>query len=119
MKTLLLETLRTELPGKSLFVALTFVDYSGALLDQYQTSGTVESLTEDGFILLRQTDGSLFRLPADSDYIRAAEPGEYRERNTGRLILNPDFLGQWEVTLRSFQEVERYRDGGFPLLVAS
>jgi len=119
MKTTLLDPLRSELPGKSFFVALTFVDVTGHLLDQHQTSGTVESLTEDGFLLLRQQDGSLFRLPADPQIIRNATPGEYRVRNSGARVLNPDYLGQWEVTVRTAGELERYREGGFPLLVAS
>ncbi len=119
MKTTLLDPLRSDLPGKSFFVALTFVNGSGELLDQHQTSGTVETLTEDGYLLLRQSDGSLFRLPVDPKVIRVASPGEYRVRNSGARILNPDYLGQWEVTVRTSGELERYREGGFPLLVAS
>jgi hypothetical protein len=111
--------MRTEMPGKCFFVALTFVDVSGQLLDQHQTTGTVESFTEDGFLLLRQEDGSLFRLPADPQIIRIASPGEYRVRNSGTRVLNPDYLGQWEITVRTPGELERYREGGFPLLVAS
>jgi hypothetical protein len=119
MKTTLLDPLRSNLPGKSLFVALTFVDVSGELLDQHQTSGTVESITDDGYLLLRQPDDSLFRLPADPKIIQVASPGEYRVRNSGQKILNPDFLGQWEIAVRSVGEMERYREGGFPLMVAS
>lgn len=119
MKTTLLDPLRSQLPGKSVFVALTFVDVSGELLDQHQTTGTVDRITEDGFLLLRQPDGSHFRVPADPEFIRVAEPGEYRVRNSGQRVQNPDFLAMWEIAVRSAGEVERYRDGGFPLLVAS
>jgi hypothetical protein len=118
MKTTLLPTLPGDLTGKSLFVMLTFVDPAGAVLDQHQTAGTVEMQTEDGFLLLRQPDDSLFRLPLDGQAIRAASPGEYRVRQSGHRILNPDYLGQWEVAVRSQRELERYIEGGFPLSLA-
>jgi hypothetical protein len=118
MKTTLLPILPGDLTGKSLFVMLTFVDPAGVVLDQHQTAGTVDLLSEDGFLLLRQPDDSLFRLPLDWQAIRVASPGEYRVRRSGHRILNPDFLGQWEVAVRSQRELENYLDGGFPLSLA-
>lgn len=114
------ESLLHQLHGKLLFVALTFIDAHGVLVDQYQTSGRVESadaanpVVEGGMVQLRQEDGSLFRFPADSKAIQAAGPGEYRVRHSGQMVLNPDFLGHFEVVVRREADVERYRLGGFP-----
>jgi hypothetical protein len=107
-------SLLEQLPGKLVFVGLTFLDADGELLDQFQTSGRVEGVDGNGMLELRQSDGSSFRLPADSDSIRPAGPGEYRVRHSGVRVLNPDFLGHFEVQVRRQADVERYRLGGFP-----
>ena len=114
------EALVQQLQGKLLFLALTFIDAHGVLVDQYQTSGRVESTSAasaagaGAMVQLRQEDGSLFRFPADPKAIQAAGPGEYRVRHSGQMVLNPDFLGHFEVVVRREADVERYRLGGFP-----
>ncbi len=108
------ETLLQSLPGKMLVLGLTFVDSKGVLVDQHQTSGRVEEVDANGMATLRQSDGSAFRFPVDPMAIKPAGPGEYRVRNSGVKVLNPDFLGHFEVEVQRNADVERYRMGGYP-----
>ena len=104
-----------DLQDRILVVGLTFVDPQGNLLDQFQTAGRVEGFEEDGTVLLRQLDGRIFRIPSEAGAFQRAEPGSFRIRDSGQVVENPDFMGHWEVNIERAVEMERYRDGGFPL----
>jgi hypothetical protein len=103
------------LQDRILVVGLTFVDPQGNLLDQFQTAGRVEGFEADGTVMLRQLDGRIFRIPSEAAAFRRAEPGSFRIRHSGQVVENPDFMGHWEVNIERAAEMERYRDGGFPL----
>ena len=75
------------LNGKVFLIGLTFVDQDNKLIEQYQTSGTVDELTNEGLFHFKRADGSIFLLPYDNETIKEVAEGEYRERATGNIII--------------------------------
>ncbi|HUO07316.1 MAG TPA: hypothetical protein VM008_03220 [Phycisphaerae bacterium] len=82
--------------GKHLLVGLTYLDHDGAITRQLQLHGTITQICDEG-IFIEQPDGEEFSLPPDPDSLRPAKPGEYRLRSTGEVVVNPDYLSNWEV----------------------
>jgi hypothetical protein len=93
------EDLHDLLQGCTLLIGLTFVDGNGHVVEQYQTHGTFETFTTDYRMQIRRPDGTLFRLPYEPETISEAAPGEYRERSTGTVITDPDYLVRWTITV--------------------
>jgi len=92
------EELVARVLGKRLLVGLTFVRYSGELIEQRQLHGIVEQIAMQSGIVLRLPDGSTYRLPPDLRGIEEAPPGTYRLRATGEEVHDPDFLYTWTIT---------------------
>src|SRR3982751_5931647 len=92
--------------GKLFLVGLSFYDSNQKLLEQYQTSGTAEELTDTGILVLKRTDGSFFAIPYDNEAISNAQPGEYTEHATGIVIKDPDFIISGDVEVRSPDDIE-------------
>jgi hypothetical protein len=99
--------------GKVFLIGLVFYDSNKVLLEQYQTSGTAEELTDGGLLMLRRKDGSLFPIPYDKDSISKAEKGEYTERSTGFVITDPDFIISGEIEVKDPSNVEKIKRDGF------
>lgn len=105
--------LRNHLKGKVFLVGLTFVDQEGKVMEVYQTHGTVSKLTVDGFFKIRREDNSIFTIPYNKDTIKAAKEGEYREKSTGEIIKNPDFIMTWEVKTATHDKLEDIKKYGY------
>lgn len=90
--------LQAYLKNKTFLIGLTFIDQSGKLIEQYQTHGTVLELTDDGIFKIERKDNSIFQMPYDKDTIKKADKGEYREKATGLIVKDPDFIMTWEIT---------------------
>jgi hypothetical protein len=61
---------------------------------------------------IRRKDGTLYKLPYDPNSIQEAAPGEYRERSTGTVITDPDYLVRWTITVNpdapeNMEEIKR------------
>lgn len=99
--------------GKLILVGISY--YVGdELLEQYQTSGTVSSVSEGRISIRREESEELFTIPNDGRAIFAAKPGEYRERGSGKIIVNPDFISQWQIRGNGSREnLEQYKRIGF------
>lgn len=83
--------------GKTLLAGVTFVDADGEMLRMMEVAGTV--LSVDEVVAVDQTgDDEPFTLPADPEAYEPAEPGHYRLRSTGQVVINPDYLTTWTVT---------------------
>jgi len=100
-----------DLSERLVVVGLTFI-FSGDVAEMYQTHGIVIG-TEGSILRIRRTDGSLFHLPFDSGTIMEASPGTYRERNTGIVVEDPDYIIQWEINVRSLAEIDRITANGY------
>jgi hypothetical protein len=103
---------RAMLRGKLFLVGLNILDTNAKVTEKYQTAGVVEDLTDDGFFLLRRTDGSLFTIPYEPKTIEAARKGEYILKSTGETITDPDYLTTWDVKLNA-SEVANFKARGF------
>ena len=105
--------LRNYLKGKLFLIGLTFVDEEGKIIGQYQTHGTVARLTVDGFFKILREDHSIFTIPYDKDTIKIAKGGEYREKTTGEIIRNPDFIMTWRVKTKDTDTMEEIKKRGY------
>jgi hypothetical protein len=87
----------SELLGKSVLVGITRVDHQDELVGQDQFHGRVESL-DDGLVHIRVAgSGDDFTLPPDASAFTRAQPGHYRLRATGEVVVDPDFTSSWTV----------------------
>lgn len=91
--------LQEYIKDKVFLIGLTFVDKDGEQIEQYQTYGVVSELTNDGLLHVRRKDDSVFRMPYDKETIRKADKGEYREKATGEIVKDPDFIMTWEIII--------------------
>lgn len=102
-----------EYLDKIILVGIIFTDKDNNLIEQYQTHGTIKSIQNHTITILRN-DNSLFHIPFDTDAIYKAEPGEYKEKSTGIVVVNPDYITTWTVsnTLDS-DTIEKDKTFGF------
>jgi hypothetical protein len=107
------EHLQEYLKGKVFLIGLTFVDSDGKIVEQYQTHGTVTELTNQGLLRFRKKDGSDFQIPYSADSIKKADKGEYKEKSSGLIITDPDFLMTWEITTTDNDNLEEVKKHGF------
>lgn len=88
------------LVGKRVLIGLTYHDHDDKFLEQRQVYGIVVSVdARKGFVIEPQgeTSGETFRLPPDMRSLQEAEPGEYRLRSTGEVVVDPDYLCTWII----------------------
>ncbi|MBK9673439.1 MAG: hypothetical protein IPP56_16585 [Bacteroidetes bacterium] len=107
------EELKQFLIGKTFLIGLTFIDQDKKVIEQYQTSGKVDELTDDGIFKFRRFDNSIFQLPYDTKTIREAKEGEYRERETGNIIVNPEYITTWEIVIHNTKNIENMKLKGY------
>lgn len=102
--------------GKLILIGINYYNENNELLEQYQTSGIIESITENEIKIKRENHKELFTIPNDDRAIIEAKPGEYKERQSGKIIKNPDFISQWIINgTGSKKNIERYKEKGFEL----
>jgi hypothetical protein len=88
--------------GKYVIVGLDYEDKNGNPLPEKQKEihGVIKTADPiKGFCvqLKGKKDGEVYWLPPDLRPFKDAKPGEYRLRNTGEIIINPDLLSDWVV----------------------
>jgi hypothetical protein len=93
------ETAAGSLLGKDVLVGLTFERASGEAIAQVQLHGEITHVdAHHGIRLRRAGTGELFWLPPDLGALEKAQPGEYRLRSTGEVLVDPDLLSIWTIT---------------------
>ena len=107
------EEFKIFVKGKTFLVGICFFDSDNKILEQYQTSGIIEELTDTGQLILKRNDGSLFPLPYDKNAIKKAKKGEYTEHTTGMVIIDPDFIMTGDVEVKDPLNVELIKKHGF------
>lgn len=89
------------LVGRLILVGLAYFDVGKEEpFEQQQLFGRVVHADERKGILLSlegQRTGQQFNLPPDTRSFRKAEPGEYRLRTTGEVVVNPDFTVTFSI----------------------
>jgi len=89
-----------ELIGKHILIGVTYLDEDENVVSQYQTHGKIVEIDPATGISIEKADGAgKFTIPVGSDNLWPAEPGEYRIRSSGEVVIDPDFLSTWNVYL--------------------
>lgn len=87
-----------QMIGKVVLVGITRYGGDGQVQDQQQYSGTVLRISaEEGVVLADEADGHERYLPPMLDQYLPAEPGEYRLRSGGEIVVDPDYLTTWDL----------------------
>jgi len=85
-----------DLVGKVIIIGVTYIDANNSVTGRKQWWGTVESASTDGGIRVHlQNSSDPCVLPPDLRSVRRAAPGQYRLRESGEIITDPDFLTTW------------------------
>jgi hypothetical protein len=93
-----------KLLGKRLLVGLTHRSSEDKVVSLEQFHGTIEriSLTE-GLVLRLHGTGQERSLPPDPSQLEPAEPGEYRLKTTGEVVVDPDFTLMWTIYPKGYK----------------
>ena len=91
--------LAERLRGATVLVGITSNEPSGQRLEQFY--GTVMSTDPEAGITLRLEGsryGEVYTLPPDLRALLPAPSGSYRLRNTGEVVIDPDYTTTWDIT---------------------
>ncbi len=86
--------------GAVVLVGLTYVNAEGDVIRQEQLYGQIVSVSSRSGIeldLSGQRAGERYWLPPQLEAFEKARPGEYRFRETGEIVRDPDLLSSWTV----------------------
>ncbi|WMJ69694.1 hypothetical protein [Stenotrophomonas sp. 24(2023)] len=87
-----------QMIGKVVLVGITRYGGDGQIQGRQQYSGTVLRISaEEGVVLADEADGHERYLPPMLDQYLPAEPGEYRLRTGGSIVVDPDYLTTWDL----------------------
>ncbi len=70
-------------------------------------------MTDNGFLKFNRNDGSVFQLPYDKAAINEAAEGEYKEKATGNIIINPDYITTWTIHVKRTDSLDEIKQNGF------
>jgi hypothetical protein len=81
-------------------VGLTYLDHRGEFLEQRQLHGEIVSANRDGVViaLAGKRAGEQWTMPPALESIRRAPAGEYRLRETGEVVIDPDLMSTWTIS---------------------
>jgi hypothetical protein len=86
-----------DLVGQRLLVGITFLDGSGQITAAQQFCGRVLDVGDGVVVVERPGQDEPAVLPADTEAYRKAEAGQYTLRDTGEIVIDPDFVSTWQV----------------------
>jgi len=100
----------SSLLGKVIVLGLTFVDEKQELIERKQMHGIIVSVDPKKGVeisLRGMRAGEKYSLPPDlRPFQQKAPPGEYRLKETGEVIIDPDYAVSWTITRRSKGSVD-------------
>jgi hypothetical protein len=92
------QALANDLVGKSLLIGITHTDSEGKMLRRSQIFSLVTIANRAKGICIRDNQTREEKwFPPDTRGIKPAPPGVYRNRVTGEVVNDPDFLGSWTI----------------------
>jgi hypothetical protein len=86
-----------EIVGKRVLVGMTYVDNNGDLIEQKQRHGVIVSADEEGVYVRPPDTEEQFWLPPHLESFQDAEDGDYRLRETGEIVSDPDLLATFTI----------------------
>jgi hypothetical protein len=87
-----------ELLGTYILVGITCLDHGGKVVEEHQFHGRVVRATRVEGVVILTAAGEELKLPPDGRAFSPADPGEYRLRSTGEVVVDPDYTATWTVT---------------------
>jgi hypothetical protein len=86
--------------GKRLLIGLTVRAHDESLIERQQMHGRIFAVDHRGIgvQLTGARDGETYWLPPDMRSFQIAPKGEYRLRETGEVVRDPDLMTTWIVT---------------------
>jgi hypothetical protein len=92
------ETKAGEMIGKVVLVGVSYCNAAGDVLEDKQFFGTVLRINgKEGLVISSGVDGSECAFPPELDRYTPADPGEYRLKTTGQVVVDPDFTSMWHL----------------------
>jgi hypothetical protein len=82
--------------GKLVLVGITRVNAAGEATAHLQYHGRISGVSAEG-IQIETPGGKTMTLPPALNSLQPAAPGEYRERSSGEVVVNPDYISTWEI----------------------
>jgi RNase P/RNase MRP subunit p29 len=98
-----------RLIGKHALVGLTYVNADGTLRKHVQLHGRITAVDETKITMRLHGSDEEFTLPPDPEWFEPAEPGEYRLRSTGEVVVDPDLLASLTITAHAEDEATNPR----------
>ena len=94
------EDLAQSYVGRTIIIGLTYLDHAGNFLEQRQLHGEIVSAGRDGIeiALAGKFAGQTWNMPPTLEGIRSAPAGDYRLRETGEVVVDPDLMSTWTIT---------------------
>jgi hypothetical protein len=93
------DALAENLIGKTLLIGITHTDSQGKMLSRSQIFGLVTIANRVQGICIRISQSNEEKwFPPDTRGIEPARPGQYRNRATGEVVNDPDYLGSWTIS---------------------
>jgi hypothetical protein len=85
-----------DLIGKVILIGVTYVDQEEQVLERKQWWGVIECASaREGIRVNLKNSYDPCVLPPDLQAIRRAAPGEYRLKDSNKIVRDPDFLATW------------------------
>ena len=91
-----------DLLGKTVIIGLTYYKADDSFSHQVQMHGEIESADPKLGVSVRLEgirEGESYVLPPHFEAFERAPRGEYRLRETGEVIYDPDFTTTWSITM--------------------
>ncbi|MBT0770408.1 hypothetical protein KIH74_15805 [Kineosporia sp. J2-2] len=83
--------------GHRLLVGITFFDEDGNVTNAQQFCGRVLEVADGVVVVERPGQPEPAVLPAEVAAYRKARTGRYTLRDTGEIVVDPDFVSTWQV----------------------
>jgi len=93
------EALAQSYVGRTIIVGLTYLNQAGEFVEQRQFHGEIVSASGEGIViaLAGNRAGEYWTMPPSLESVRNAAAGEYRLRETGEVIVDPDLMVTWTI----------------------
>ena len=83
--------------GKHLLVGITRMNADGSVREMVQLHGTIISIDDECVTMRKHDSEEICTFPPQPELFEEADPGEYRLRATGEVVVDPDLLASWTV----------------------
>lgn len=96
MKPNLDETKAKDYIGKTVLIGVTYLDHEEKVTARHQWHGVITEISNARGIVVALKDVlKPCAMPPDLSLLQPAEPGKYRLRDTGEVVVDPDFVTVW------------------------